>query len=144
MKKLVISLSLVAAFFNLPANATEYQIYDCQNRNDMNNCSGSCKKSYKLDLKVNTDKQLVMASDIQRSHALDNCKVVDMNNWTCKTESKIELQIIGNKIFGGSDYEVTQRMFNGNLTIYEYSSFYKEKHEFQQKFKCGKKSGWFD
>ncbi len=131
------------------AFSTEYQLYSCETYKAMKSCNKDCKKQSIIDIKVNSQQQLVLITNKKNSYALDNCKVIDEKNWSCNSEFSKDLTIIGDLVIGGSLITKKQNMFNENLTM-EYSSITDEiennKHmgirQFDS-FVCGKKKGWF-
>jgi len=80
---------------NVIAAEGAYQMFSCPTNEAANSCSNLCKKHERtIDFKVNVQKSIVIQNffnngDMIGSAALENCKVVDSNNWYCESESSI-------------------------------------------------------
>lgn len=71
---------------------SKLQVYYCKESSDAASCSGTCEplKDTKIGFNVNVDKSYVSAIlyDGNKQVAddmLENCKVIDKNNWACET-----------------------------------------------------------
>lgn len=76
---------------------SKLQVYECKTRFDTNECSSGCQKVAEatVEFKVNIEKSLVQRINYEggkqiSSSALDNCKVIDVNNWSCSYDKETE------------------------------------------------------
>lgn len=123
-----------AIFILLPAVAYaengDYQLYDCKTYSSALACDSSCSKfDNTVSFKVNVDKDLVIANNFEAgkltsSYRLNNCSVVNNNNWECKTT------------YSGSKTYITT-LYEMHDEIYSYVQSGSEEN--LKMFRCGRK-----
>lgn len=98
---------------------SKLQVYECKTRYEANTCSSGCKaiEDVQIEFKVNVEKSLVTRIDYENgkqsgSVSFENCKVIDVKNWSCEQESDTN----------SSTWNATQSMANGRFQAWYLST----------------------
>jgi hypothetical protein len=115
MKFLIKTYSMMAALF-ISINSFAWpfdgklDLYACEDSLSANSCNSSCRRSgdvqleFKIDMKQNIVFFTAYKGGLQgNSGSYDNCKIIDKQNWICKTDDEM----------GGT---LEQKMINGVYT----------------------------
>ena len=120
---------------NVIAAEGAYQVYKCPTDAAAYSCLNLCKKTNSSgDFKVNVQQSIVIVTwhlgGIAQGGALDNCKVVDQDNWYCET-------VIGTTY----SYEYDVHRFTDG--VYSFSQKKSNSGIIENSYSCAKKKSLF-
>jgi hypothetical protein len=117
MKKIMqFTLIVIFLLFTNYVNA-KLNLYNCNNHQDKKTCSVSCHKTslpHTFEFLVNTSnnsviKNFYISSNLEKSEPLENCKVIDKNNWVCNVlgwgkDLKTKNHLMGSQVMSNGVY----------------------------------------